>query len=103
MPRNTFSETLATHSQADLIERHFVDPSERRFEYGLNELDLDLYVVILALLRFGDDHLQEDNGAPLTPVHLACGHACKTGIICSVCQEPTKAPRVLQRRTRRRV
>ena len=97
MPRSTLSARLSQLSNAGVIEKFFVDQNETRFEYRLTEEGLDLYLVMLALLRFGDDHLQEKDGPPLTLVHLDCGHACKPESVCSSCNEPVEAAHVSYR------
>jgi DNA-binding HxlR family transcriptional regulator len=97
MPRSTLSDRLAQLSHAGLIERSFLEQSGTRFEYRLTEQGLDLYLVMLALLRFGDDHLQDADGPPLTLVHLKCGNACKPESVCSACGDRIEASRVRYR------
>ena len=96
-PRSTLSERLAQLLAAGLIRRSARPDSARRQEYRLTDSGLDLYLVMLALMRFGDDHLGEGAAAPLVLVHTACGHACRPRTQCSACGDPIDVKAVTYR------
>ena len=90
MPRSTLSDRLSRLVDAEVIER-------RPCDYRLTERGRDLYLVMLALLRFGDDHLAGDSPPPLRLVHATCGHECRPQTICSACRAPVDALQVSYR------
>lgn len=58
-----------------LLERRpYQEPGQRtRHEYVLTEKGRDLLPAALALMAWGDKHLQGSRGAPLTMSHVDCG------------------------------
>ncbi|HKT84719.1 MAG TPA: helix-turn-helix domain-containing protein [Novosphingobium sp.] len=96
-PRSTLSERLSRLLEAGLIRQVPQNGTDGRLEYRLTESGMDLYLVMLTLMRFGDDHLCDDRGAPLTLVHAGCGHPCKPETLCSECGEPVGAQQVAYR------
>jgi DNA-binding HxlR family transcriptional regulator len=96
MPRSTLSARLAQLVKAKVLSRVPLAGSAR-FEYRLTERGFDLYLVMLAMLRFGDDWLAGDKPPPLRLVHTTCGHECHPETICSACREPVNALRVVYR------
>lgn len=87
-PRSTLSKRLAHLAAAGLIRHDARGDSEHRTEYRLTDSGRDLYLVMLTLMRFGDDHLVEGNGPPLTLIHTECCHACRPETLCSACAQP---------------
>ncbi|KHK90326.1 winged helix-turn-helix transcriptional regulator [Novosphingobium malaysiense] len=77
-PRSTLSNRLAQLTDAGVIEK-------RGSEYRLTESGKDLYLVMLALMRFGDKHLLDEHGPPLTLIHNGCGHPFTPDTACSEC------------------
>lgn len=88
MPRSTLSARLAHLTSSEIIKRIQYSKAPGRYEYRLTERGLELYLVMLAMLRFGDDHLAGGKRPPLTLVHAPCGHQCRTETICSYCRKP---------------
>lgn len=82
-PRSTLSDRLTRLSDAKIIERRTT--AGNRPEYRLTERGLDLYLVMLALMRFGDDHLAGNKPLPLRLVHQKCRHAFRPETVCSEC------------------
>lgn len=86
-PRSTLSDRLAQLLAAGLIRQVPRAKASRLREYRLTASGLDLYLVMLTLMRFGDDHL--GNGEPpLVLVHEACGRTCRPQTQCSECHQP---------------
>jgi DNA-binding HxlR family transcriptional regulator len=91
VPRSTLSERLSQLVKADVLRRAPYGESTSRFEYRLTERGVDLYLVMLAMLRFGDDWLAGDALPPLALIHSKCGHECHPETICSHCRHPIRA------------
>jgi DNA-binding HxlR family transcriptional regulator len=75
-PRQVLSARLATLVAAGVLRRHpYQDPGRRtRYEYRLTSAGMDLYPVLLALLRWGDRYLDQPVGGPtLELTHRDCG------------------------------
>ena len=96
MPRSTLSARLAQLVKAKVLSRVPLADSAR-FEYRLTERGFDLYLVMLAMLRFGDDWLAGDKPPPLRLVHATCGQDCRPETVCSACSKPVNALRVSYR------
>jgi DNA-binding HxlR family transcriptional regulator len=94
LPRSTLSERLARLTAAHIIDRVLYRESPPRFEYRLTARGQDLYLVMLSLLRFGDDWLSRGSKPPLELVHAPCRHTCRPLSVCSACREPIEAVRV---------
>ncbi len=91
-PRSTLSDRLTRLIDAGIVQR--VATPGGRFDYRLTERGLDLYLVMLALMRFGDDHLTGEDAPPLRLHHRSCGHAFRPQTVCSECKEPVTAHEV---------
>lgn len=62
-----------------------------RHEYRLTDKGLDLYPVIMTIVRFGDLHYAGEAGPPVLHRHKACGHDFHPVQTCSECGEPVAA------------
>ena len=60
------------------------------YEYRLTERALDLYPVIVGLMRWADKHLSAEPSA-LTLVHRTCGAPADPYLACSHCHAPITA------------
>jgi DNA-binding HxlR family transcriptional regulator len=56
-----------------------------RYEYRLTPKGRDLALVIVSLMRWGDQHLAGDAGPPVTVRHLACGAPAEPVFQCLAC------------------
>ena len=61
-----------------------------RYEYHLTDMGLDLYPLILSLMRCGDKWCVDEKGPPLTVRHTTCGQPVIPAIICSSCGQDLK-------------
>ncbi len=75
---------------AGILERSAYSERPPRFEYRLTAKGLDLYQVILSLVRWGDRWLDGGDGAPLVLDH-ACGHRPDLLTRCDGCGEVIEA------------
>lgn len=94
LPRSTLSARLKSLTDSGVIARVQYLDTPPRFEYRLTERGQDLYLVMLSMLRFGDDWLAGDNPPPLQLIHATCGHECHPLSVCSACRTPVTAVRV---------
>lgn len=95
-PRSTLSDRLSQLLAAKLIRQVPRKDSKRLLEYRLTASGLDLYLVMLTLMRFGDDHLGKGE-PPLVLVHKVCGHPCRPQTQCSECSRPIDVKAVTYR------
>ena len=58
--RNILSARLQTLVGAGILERRHYQQEPERFEYRLTEQGRDLYPAIIAIMRWGDEHLSGD-------------------------------------------
>jgi len=85
--RNILSSRLQALVAAEILERRLYRADPERFEYVLTEKGRDLYPAIVAIMRWGDQHLCNDNGPPLVLVHESCGEPLDQRFICWSCDE----------------
>jgi DNA-binding HxlR family transcriptional regulator len=86
-PRDTLAARLRTLVSSGVLERTQYSEHPARYEYRLTPAGRDLYPVIVALMRWGDEHLAGDGGAPLVLEHR-CGHRLVAELVCQACGEP---------------
>ena len=85
LPRATLTQRLTRLTTRGLLRRVLYSSKPPRHEYRLTEMGTDLYLVMLSLLRFGDDWLSGGGPPPLQLVHATCGHECQPTTVCSAC------------------
>ncbi len=88
-PRDTLAARLRTLAGAGILERRQYSEHPARYEYRLTEAGLELYPVILTLMRWGDKYLAGDAGPPLVLEH-SCGHRLVVTVVCDACGEPAQ-------------
>lgn len=86
-PRDTLTARLKTLVDRGILERRPYSDHPARFEYFLTPAGLELYPVIMTLLRWGDDHLAGPEGPPLVLEHHG-DHRFVAQLACQVCGEP---------------
>jgi DNA-binding HxlR family transcriptional regulator len=89
-PRDTLAARLRTLVGAGILERRAYCEHPPRYEYRLTDAGRDLYPVIAALMRWGDEHLAGDDGPPVIIEHR-CGHRLVAQLVCQACGEPVDA------------
>jgi DNA-binding HxlR family transcriptional regulator len=85
--RNILSARLQTLVRAGILERRRYQEEPERFEYRLTTAGRDLYPAIITIMRWGDEHLIEDDAPPVALVH-SCGHVADPVVVCSHCHVP---------------
>ena len=86
-PRDTLAARLRTLVERGILERRQYSEHPARYEYRLTEAGIDLYPVIISLLRWGDEHLAGADGPPLRLEHHG-DHRLVPHLTCEVCEEP---------------
>jgi DNA-binding HxlR family transcriptional regulator len=90
--RNVLAERLKQLVSDGMLERVRYRTDPDWYEYRLTERALDLYPVIVGLMRWADKHLgAEDDAGALELVHRSCGKPAEPYLACSHCHEPLRA------------
>ena len=99
--RNVLAERLRKLVADGMLERVRYRTDPDWYEYRLTDRALDLYPVIVGLMRWADRHLSDGSGDPaLELVHRSCGHPAEPYLACSHCHEPLSARDIAPRVTR---
>jgi DNA-binding HxlR family transcriptional regulator len=82
-PRQVLSARLARLVEEDLLRKvPYREPGQRqRDEYRLTQKGIDLYPIMVALMHWGDRHLNEDTPVLLT--HRGCGAPVEQHLRCA--------------------
>src|SRR5215217_3231715 len=83
--RNILSTRLQTLTRAGILERRRYQEEPERFEYRLTDAGRDLYPAILAIMRWGDEHLVGEQ--PVVLRH-SCGAVAHPVLVCAEGREP---------------
>lgn len=97
LPRTTLSTRLGRLMDGGVVRKQQYLAAPPRFEYRLTDKGQDLYLVMLAMLRFGDDWLSAGMKPPLELMHDPCAHVCQPLSVCSSCRESITAAHVAYR------
>ena len=90
--RNVLADRLRQLVADGMFERVRYRTDPDWYEYRLTERALDLYPVIVGLMRWADRHLAE--GEDITEVqliHRSCGKPADPYLACAHCHEPLRA------------
>src|SRR5437870_7830206 len=94
IPRPTLSARLRTLVAAGLLERVPYSRDPERHEYRLTDAGRDLFPAIVALMRWGDEHLPHPDGPPIVLRHDSCGQIADPRLTCAHCGEEITARNV---------
>jgi DNA-binding HxlR family transcriptional regulator len=94
--RNVLQARLERLVEEGLLERRLYQEHPPRHEYRLTEKGMDLWPVLVALLKWGDRHVYPD-GAPVLLEHRDCGGEVDDRRICTRCGKPLGAREVKAR------
>jgi DNA-binding HxlR family transcriptional regulator len=89
--RNVLSTRLQRLVDEGIIERRPYSESPPRFEYLLTEKGIDLWPILVTMMRWGDRHGDWPNGPPLVLLHKECGGEMEDHFICGRCGERLRA------------
>jgi DNA-binding HxlR family transcriptional regulator len=82
--RNILSTRLQLLVRTGILERRRYQEEPARHEYKLTEKGLALYPAVVAIMRWGDEHLCEGD-APVVLRH-SCGHSADPVMVCAHCR-----------------
>jgi DNA-binding HxlR family transcriptional regulator len=91
--RNVLQARLARLVEEGILRRVAYHERPRRYEYRLTTKGVDLWPVLVALMKWGDRHAFPD-GPPVILRHAGCGGVVDDRRICSKCAKPLEADEV---------
>jgi DNA-binding HxlR family transcriptional regulator len=83
--RNVLSDRLQRLVDEDLLERRRYQERPERFEYRLSEKGIDLWPVIVTLMKWGDRYYAPADGVPRVVRHRECGGGVTGHLTCEKC------------------
>jgi DNA-binding HxlR family transcriptional regulator len=83
--RNVLTARLDRLVGEGILEKIPYQERPLRHEYRLTSKGLDLWPVIVELLRWGDRHAAPDGGPPIVLLHKGCGGELGEHRVCSRC------------------
>lgn len=97
LTRHRLAARLRKLVEEGILERVQYHYRPRRFEYRLTEKGIDLYPVVVALLRWGDRWMADSDGPPIELLHRNCGRHVMPVLTCPACNEEVNARTMLAR------
>jgi DNA-binding HxlR family transcriptional regulator len=99
IPRQVLANRLASLVEHGLLRREpYREPGAReRHEYRLTDKGFDLYPVLIAVKAWGDRHLADPEGPPLTLAHRDCGGEMRVEMHCAAGHRVSEPRGVLPR------
>jgi DNA-binding HxlR family transcriptional regulator len=88
--RNVLADRLARLVDEGILRRRRYRERPERFEYSLSEKGIDLWPVLVSLMKWGDRYAAPD-GPPMLILHRGCGGEVNERFICEKCGEPVDA------------
>lgn len=86
--RHLLADRLRKLVDAGILAKLPYQERPTRYEYRLTEKGLDLYPIVVSLLRWGDRWMAGDEAPPLALVHKTCGKRMHPALVCPDCGEP---------------
>lgn len=85
--RTTLTERLRRLVDEGLLEKKPYQTEPVRYDYVLTEKGEDFWPVLLAMARWGDRWLADENGPPVVLHHKSCDHDANGRLVCEHCGE----------------
>jgi DNA-binding HxlR family transcriptional regulator len=89
--RNILTDRLNKLVDEEILARHNVARTGTRYEYRLTEKGLELFPVLVTLMKWGDRWRPLPKGTPTELVHRTCNHKTTPTLVCSHCGEDLSA------------
>jgi DNA-binding HxlR family transcriptional regulator len=89
--RNVLTDRLSRLVDEGILEKSEYQERPQRFEYRLTAKGIDLFPVLISLMKWGDRHAPHEDGPPLSVVHRGCGGEVDERLLCTRCGEPVNA------------
>jgi DNA-binding HxlR family transcriptional regulator len=94
--RNVLSSRLARLVDEGILEKRLYQERPERYEYRLTEKGIDLWPVLISLVKWGDQHAAA-SGPPRIIEHRGCGGQVNDHLSCDRCGQPLGARDVITR------
>jgi DNA-binding HxlR family transcriptional regulator len=85
--RNVLSDRLGRLVDDGLLEKRVYQQRPERYEYRLTQKGVDLWPVVISLMKWGDRHAPNPEGPPMVVRHRGCGGDLDDHFICTNCGE----------------
>jgi DNA-binding HxlR family transcriptional regulator len=97
--RNILTDRLRGLVENGVLERrpYAEHPGRTLYEYRLTEKGMDLYPILVSMMRWGNRYGGFEDGPPVELTHKVCGHATEPRLVCSACGEELRAREVRAR------
>jgi DNA-binding HxlR family transcriptional regulator len=82
--RNVLSARLQLLCDEGILERRAYQERPVRYEYRLTEKGIDLWPILMTIMKWGDRHMADD-GPPMLIEHKGCGGLLDDHLICDRC------------------
>jgi DNA-binding HxlR family transcriptional regulator len=82
---NILADRLARLVDLGVFSQRLYQDKPERWEYKLTQEGLDLFPLVLELVRWGDRWLAKKEGVPRIIYHRPCGHVLEGVITCDQC------------------
>ena len=89
--RKVLAERLRWLTGKGVLERRQYAGKPPRYEYVLTAKGLELFDVLMVMVRWGDRWLAGPAGPPALYRHHACGEISHVELSCSACGQPMRA------------
>jgi DNA-binding HxlR family transcriptional regulator len=89
--RKVLAERLRWLTENGVLERREYSSKPPRYEYVLTVKGLELFEVLMVMVRWGDKWLAGEAGPPVLYRHHACGQTGHVELHCSECGQPMSA------------
>src|SRR5947209_4928595 len=89
--RKVLAERLRWLTETGVLERRQYSARPPRQEYLLTPKGLELFEVLMVMVRWGDRWLAGQAGPPALYRHHACGRISQVELSCSECGQPMRA------------
>ena len=97
MARNILTQRLEQLVDAGILRRRAYQEKPARHEYLLTPKGLELFPVLMAIVRWGNRWRDDGLGIPIEHVHSTCGKPFEVRATCSECGEEVAPGDVLLR------
>jgi DNA-binding HxlR family transcriptional regulator len=99
LTRHLLADRLRKLVEHGIFERVAYQEKPTRCEYRLTEKGIDLYPILLSIVRWGDNWMADATGPPMLYVHRGCGEVTMPTLHCPDCGEPVGARDIIARPT----
>ena len=89
--RTILADRLAHLEECGVLRKVAYQDQPVRHEYRLTEKGIDLYPVLLSLVRWGDEWMADEHGPPVRYEHRGCGHTAMPTLHCPECGDAVGA------------